>query len=454
MRTQANHLFALIVITIFLSSFYHESKASEWKNFQTRYGNHFAIRWSKKLGVPRLIYGKGIPVGNSIPVTQGNIGEFAKAFIGTNKHLFRVLMPDLKLKSIKHIRGNWSVKFQQYYSGIPVENGVIGLSITDDGLINLIGNGYYPGIKISTSPTISRYEAIAFSKKQYIEPGKAETKEAYIVILPVETPEGFEFRLAWKIDLLYHNNLLDSKVFFVDAVSGRILKERNTIAANGIGGTVKGHIWLTPPTYGIIPPSTQVFYPHLVVKLYGTQYQAVTDQNGFYNLPQGQLRVNLVYSTFENADIKLRVYQYAQPGHSIDEYLSLDPSWTWVDTTNHGGEYNVFYWLNFMHEYFLDNFNYDILGEEQLIVDMYGSGTGAWGSYMIFDDSPYRVRNKFAICHEYTHSIQGDLNIVYNYSNESGAFCEGSADYFSGSVLNDPTAGGDWRLDSIDSPNY
>lgn len=299
----------------------------------------------------------------------------------------------------------------------------------------MIGNGYYPDIQISTHPSISKLKAIEIARNQYSDPQSTELKNGILTIIPIELAESFKFRLAWKIELFYQTNLLNSRLFFIDALSGDIIRTRDIIANNGINGTVEGHIWLTPPTYGNIPPSTKVPYPYLVVKLYETQYEDVTDLNGNYHLMQGQPGIDQVYSTFENEDIKLQV---TDQNHSIDEYLSVNPSWSWDDTLNHGGEYNVFYWLNNMHAYFEDNFYYDILGDQKVIVSMYSTFTGAWGSYMNFDDSPYDVRNNFTICHEYTHCTQGDIGLTYIFTNESGAFCEGTADYFSCSVLDDP----------------
>jgi len=88
------------------------------------------------------------------------------------------------LKSVKHIRDNWSVKFQQYYNSIPVEGAIIGISITDRGFINLIGSGYYSGIQISTTPTIDQTSAVFMAQSKYPVPQKAELKNVSLVVLP------------------------------------------------------------------------------------------------------------------------------------------------------------------------------------------------------------------------------------------------------------------------------
>jgi hypothetical protein len=147
MRNRFSWLGTTLILVINVFSAYHDSLADEWENFKARYGNNFFIRWDKKLDTtPRLLYGQGIAIGNKNILTDDNIAGFAYAFIATNKDFFRVELGDIRFKSIKHIRDNWSVKFQQYYKNIPVEGSVIGISISDRGFVNLIGSGYYPDI--------------------------------------------------------------------------------------------------------------------------------------------------------------------------------------------------------------------------------------------------------------------------------------------------------------------
>lgn len=88
-----------VVISTFL--FHNDSGADEWENFKARYGNHFIVRWNQKLGTLRLVYGQGIPLGNTLPISHNNVASYANAFMATNKDLLRVAMTRYPAKKPK-----------------------------------------------------------------------------------------------------------------------------------------------------------------------------------------------------------------------------------------------------------------------------------------------------------------------------------------------------------------
>jgi len=70
MRTRIIFMTGLITSILFINNF---NLANDLDKFKDRYGNHISVKISQKLGIPRLIFGKGIPLGNNVSLTYNNI---------------------------------------------------------------------------------------------------------------------------------------------------------------------------------------------------------------------------------------------------------------------------------------------------------------------------------------------------------------------------------------------
>ncbi len=128
-------------------------------------------------------------------------------------------------------QGNWHVRLEQVYRGIPVYGAEV-IAHTEGSVFTALNGRYYPTPTLSsTTPTLSAAEAIAHARA-HLGPHKTEWTEAEralvggqecraeLVIYHVDRQHDRE-RLAWVVTL--YADLLHRKVYFIDAHDGTIL---------------------------------------------------------------------------------------------------------------------------------------------------------------------------------------------------------------------------------------
>ncbi len=197
-----------------------------WKEFKEKYGQNWLIKWRNYIDAPAVIHGY-YSLGRNV-TDKGDAENISWAFIEDNKDLFKIDLSSLKLS---RVQGDWN-EFQswysQYYNDIPVELGIVRVSIRKDGVINYLSNHFYPDISISTTPVISKNESIAIAKDYFTSrnPGV----DVSLVILPsdyielgkVEKSDTLRYYLTWKVK--FHE-----KTIYVDAKSGDVIFEYGNI---------------------------------------------------------------------------------------------------------------------------------------------------------------------------------------------------------------------------------
>ncbi len=394
------------------------------------------VRLNEKFGIPEIIYGKGISLGNTGILDKNNLDAYSKTFFERNKVFLGIKPKDIQLKNIDRISDNWHIKFQQTYKNLPVESGSIGMVVKNNDEISIIGNKYHPGISIQTRASISQNNAESIAKNYYELANKVNIQDAHLVILPIDKLTTYEYRLAWKIEVRYLANILDSKIFLIDALNGSILKEI-IITASDISGTVDGYIFPTTPQSSVYPARISVPFRGLRVNRIGAN--DYTDSNGNYNI-SGQPGTN-IWSDLKGEGASLFASIDADPPRTIDSYSSTSQySWTWIDTLNHGSEYNVFYWSHYMYYYCLDNYNLDVYSPGSVKIFMYHPlPTAAAGNDIYYFEG--ELGNRSTIIHEYSHVFQfsnAELYVEIDNLLPSSSFKEGTAYYIAYSILNEP----------------
>ena len=264
-----------------------------------------------------------------------------------------------------------------------------------------------------------------------------------IIIFPVEREDNYI--LCWKVELS-HLEKGKAEAFYASAIDGSLIYKEETIRKE-INGTVQGWIW--PENYydtwnnKIIQPTVERHFAYETVYLNGTIYYDETDENGYWAISNGNPGDD-IRSTLNGPYVTIHHYS-----GSTDEHLSdTDYSWTWDDTTNHCDEYNVFYHVNLIHDYYLDNFGYewDYYGNPSMDAYVYYNSTDAFysGGNIYFGinvasgdpTQRYYARTSDVIYHEYTHAVKDDID-----ANDDAAIDEGFSDYFACTIVGESLYG-------------
>lgn len=207
-----------------------------WEEFKAKYGSNWTVKWHGDRDSPRALYGF-YNMGRGVLNSEDGAEQVALEFISSNKKLFKLNIGDLKVKRVMRDNkiGIFNVEYQQYYKGIPVYRGEVGVTLSNKSEIASLGNNFYPGINISTTPKITKEEAVEIAQSELKQALKGETS---LYIYP-EIGNKLESYLAWKVPLYFSD-------VFVDASSGEILKIKKTYVAEskGIAGSVGSVLYL------------------------------------------------------------------------------------------------------------------------------------------------------------------------------------------------------------------
>ncbi|MBI4208901.1 MAG: M36 family metallopeptidase [Deltaproteobacteria bacterium] len=381
----------------------------------------------------------------------------------------------------------------QYYQGVPIFQGQIQFSIDPLGRILRVSGEYYSGIAVSTVSHLSAGEAlreVAYDvtlkvdfEPEILSESSDSTSATIFKKGPFNRTDGFhkaslvvfpmhhEFRLAWQV--LFHKSGDERYLILVDANSGEILYRINLVLTD----QPQGLIFEEDPD-----DASQVLKLFLGDPLASPQGWLQPHQ-GFYSTLGGN---NSCTQEDRNGDDQKGYSPTATDGHF--EYPFQDAyqtsQGTDIDTDLDAALTNLFYGVNFIHDYYYNlgfkeaagNFQYDNGGQGGLDKDpVYADAQDEWdmgnrnnasfyptpdgydpaqgySRLEIYMNSPpdYRyVDGAFSgdtIIHEYTHGLStrlvgGPNDVTGLMGVQSGAMGEGWGDWFAGSIYNDPVHG-------------
>lgn len=199
-----------------------EEACELWEEFKEKYGTNWLIKWHEYIDAPRLLEGYYY-LGRNI-TNKDDAEIVSRTFIENNKDFLKIDVSELKLSRVYEDWNSFDPEYQQYYKGVPVEQGRVRTIVYKDDSIGYLSNHFYPNISISTTPKITEDEAISIAKDYFTtrNPGV----EASLVILPsdyielgkVEKSDTLRYYLAWKVK--FHE-----KTIYVDAENGDVLFE-------------------------------------------------------------------------------------------------------------------------------------------------------------------------------------------------------------------------------------
>jgi MYXO-CTERM domain-containing protein len=362
--------------------------------------------------------------------------------------------PKLRLENVQlqhrrvvPLRSLSTVRYQQRHNGLPVVGKTVAVRIDHQGAVTVAVIDVARGLTVSTVPMVSEAQALAQVSGLLGQPSLLQPTHTSLVVLPLG--DGV---LAWHVDVLLPRG---PHRFVVDARAGGVL-EQYSLAQHAMGRV-----------YGVNPIQTPSLQDVPITDLTDTDPPSLT---GF----DGSLKV---YG-YVSGDVNYGTVKGEQTGPSGEEGFLFDPNPVPTDLNDPFSEVMSYYHTARIRNYFQDTFGLDMSGSEYslAIVANYAPSTSPeyimnaffapWMSnYPAF---PGFARNLICLgrghsediahdsdvlLHEFTHYVSHNALDYsnagffdrYGYAAMQGAINEGTADYFS-STLNDDPAVGEYAL--------
>jgi len=433
----------------------------EWRpvdsnTVQARFENANIVM-DRTVGMPSRIsglkYSPKLPAKIRVPITDKDIGTLSRAFLDENRETLNVNSANLKLVSKTMRKGKWHVKYQQLYRGVPVSDATVGMTGTSQGEVVNYAASYVPNLRIDVRERISKKKAIAIAKGTYEEALIRELKVRKIekLVMAVETDSVEKYYLTWRIDMVAKSDRVkNDQIFIIDAQDGRILKQyASRFYGSRAYGTVRGEIYPENPTDAIaIEPLA-----HERVRGSGFLWNQSTNSDS-----SGSWEINTPWWTSWFRSYRA-THQLIGPhaqvqDNSGNDYAENDNgqcgsrndfTWTAADRDH----INVFYHMNTLHDWYKSHLSYGWVNSwdnsSRLNAEVNHTYNNAYaGDPMGFGTNDF-ARSSDVVYHECTHNVlhalYGDYVGWPNAYDESYAFDEGFADYFAGSITEDPRHG-------------
>jgi len=350
---------------------------AEWEEFKEKYGDFRDMRWNSYRDSPERISGKPIKITN-VNVSTSEIAEQAVMnFIKENKELLNVKTEDLELNRLMGPSNDkeWGVEYIQTYNGIPVHQGIVRMSILTNGKMGTLTNQFYPNINVTTTPKLTKEEAIEKAKDElrrrfnlgdsplFREEEQTEKamKLTTLVIFPDKGGSTINYYLTWKVCCLIDQTI------FVDAVTGEIVYSYNNLksATFRIQGNVTGETYPEKPTDTLSDERFQNQYIYVMDNDTTPPQQmrnVTTDSNGHYD--SGNLDGTNA-DVYIEADIEgpyvlvLNNVNDQDILQQLKYYGSMSGNYTHNFSWSISREANVYYHATRAYEYFAgSSFNY------------------------------------------------------------------------------------------------
>ncbi|MBF0410677.1 MAG: M36 family metallopeptidase [Candidatus Riflebacteria bacterium] len=336
---------------------------------------------------------------------EGDLVKASLNFLTENSQIFNIPQ-ERDEKTFNVVRnemsaGGYHVSFQMQIKGYPVHEAVIELHLSEDKRITL-AHGSFPtvvnlkeNVRLSSKDAIEKAKILVGSKKLY------ETPFATTKIYPVSGEGNYAIAYTAAIP---SEDPLGSFLVTIDAETGEELDRSNEMLFlhEGKGAVYKNHPNISPLT---IEP---------------LKYLASTTITGLFAAMRNPKAPNA------NKPDSMHIYD--------------------VNDT-HFDEANVYYHINFVHDFFA-SFGFTKLDRPVPVVVHYGDKLdnavfdSVFGVIGFGDGDNYHsfAKEETIIYHEYSHCALNEIIKMKN-AGESGAMNEGQADYFGSSMTNDPLHG-------------
>ena len=174
-------------------------------------------------------------LGSSVSLsTESGVETAADAFVEDTKTLFGVDPKNLDGPTIIRSGEVWLISYQQVFSELNVLGAKLGFTVTRQGRLLAAGARLFPKVNVNTTPSLSAQAAMQIATGHASIPDADVSAKDELVILAVEVDDAYVYGLAWEITVSNHNlKPPRSKIFLVDAHSGKILQEYDNVSHGG-----------------------------------------------------------------------------------------------------------------------------------------------------------------------------------------------------------------------------
>ena len=174
-------------------------------------------------------------LGSSVSLsTESGVETAADAFVEDTKALFGVDPKNLDGPTIIRSGEVWLISYQQVFSELNVLGAKLGFTVTRQGRLLAAGARLFPKVNVNTTPSLSAEAAMQAATGHASIPDADVSAKDELVILAVEVDDAYVYGLAWEITVSNHNlKPPRSKIFLVDAHSGKILQEYDNVSHGG-----------------------------------------------------------------------------------------------------------------------------------------------------------------------------------------------------------------------------
>jgi hypothetical protein len=347
-------------------------------NFAAKYGSQTLVRWDEFSGSVDTVMDFRTSSYSTDPASA------ALSFIRSNAALFGVAdTSTLKLARSESAAGGYLVRYDQYYQGVRVQGGGIGVVLNKNKQVIAAFGPYYAVSGLSVTPGLPASDAIARAQSdlapfaltltasvtdlmapmlQKLEGmlGVFKTPSPQLTVFP--TSDGY--RLTWDF-FLYSRNPFGVYRYSVDAQTGEILSRENQVRAQATGNVVPatGDIYPTHPGIdknlqdnGIIPKDTSGKpLGQLRVNLRNFDATNVTTgQDGHLTGKHAHVH-NVLALRLPFAQAGLNTWHFAQDLQPVEQTTREDAHYgPEVEPAEHQDEINIFFFLNYLLEYVTD----------------------------------------------------------------------------------------------------
>ncbi len=369
----------------------------------------------------------------------------ARSFLETHAARLRIDGIDLETRRVLPLRSFRTVRYAQHHEGLPVVGKSAIVRVGPDGAVRVAVIDVARNLTVSTTPLIDRARAIADVTAFLRQPVAADYAHTSLVVLPYEDVGGL---LAWHVEVLLRNGV---HRFAVDAHRGGVLQHHSL--ARG----VLGRVWEVNPI--VTPNLTERELTHLTP---GTP-ASLTGFEGAVTV-RAYVSGDLLYGSVQT--------KQTAPTESGDFLFSpnLDP-WSGSDPF---GEVMGYYHTARIRNFFEETLGVDMTGKEYSLTVVTGYAPESSPEYTSnafyspwppsYPGLPGNPRNVICLgrghaenlshdsdvlLHEFTHYMSHNaLDYAdssdfdrFGYAAMPGAINEGTADYFSSTLNNEPQVG-------------
>jgi len=365
----------------------------------------------------------------------------ARAYLGGHAANLRIDGIDFEQQNVLALRAMSTVRYQQRYGGLPVFGKTTAVRVGPGGVIQAAAVDVARGLTVSTTPSVDdaqARDAVAAVLGHVLSPQQARLE---LGVLPYESVGGI---LVWHVDVMLSHGM---HRFVVDAQTGAVIRDYS------LAHDARGRIYEINPS--LTPTLVEVDLTNLD--------PATASLSGF----DGALRA---YG-YTSGDLQYSEIQTTQTGPSSGEDFLFDPNAQVTSLDDPFGEVMAYHHASRMRNYFEETFALDMSSSAYslAVVSSYAANADYIQNAFYspgYSGSGYPGNARNIIClgrgysedfaydsdvllHEFTHYIS---NNAMNYTDEGfydeygstfmgGAINEGTADYFSSTVNNNPIVG-------------